>query len=255
MSRNRAILLVVEGEKAEPELMARLFSVYGIADVDSVYTYRANVYDLYRRMFEGDEGAEDLSLMLTLRERESDPEKRRLLSRNYSDVILIFDFDPQDHLFSMEKLAEMVGYFNESTDHGKLYVNYPMVEAHRDLIAMPYDDTYLQRTARLSDLRDGSYKELVGGRSALPRLEDCDVVVFSQMLLQNIEKASSLIGCNYNKSDPAEHYDALSQDAIMRAQERLITEQSVVGVLCTCLWFAIDYGPKRMRQSLKKFAV
>ncbi|MBR3318208.1 MAG: hypothetical protein IKG21_10370 [Atopobiaceae bacterium] len=38
MSKGRAILMVVEGEKAEPELMERALEVYGISDVDEICT-------------------------------------------------------------------------------------------------------------------------------------------------------------------------------------------------------------------------
>lgn len=85
----RKILLVVEGEKAEPALMRRVCQVYGLRDVDEIYSYRANAYDLFRRMFETGQDTDDLSLTLTLREREMDPEQRALLDQDYSDTILI----------------------------------------------------------------------------------------------------------------------------------------------------------------------
>lgn len=129
--------------------MGRALELYGISDVEAIYSYQANLYDLYRTMFEGDEEVDDLYLPLVLREREQDPKKRELLDRDYTDIILIFDFDPQDHLFSLRKLEEMVSHFDESTENGKLYVNYPMVEAYRDLVGLPYDETYLERVCPL----------------------------------------------------------------------------------------------------------
>ena len=251
MSRGRSILLVVEGEKAEPALMRRALEVYGITDVDEVYSYGANVYDLYRRMFEGADDAEDLSLTLVLRERENDPDKRALLDREYSDIVLVFDFDPQDHLFSAEKLERMIGFFDESTENGKLYLNYPMVEAYRDLAAKPYDETYRTRSVSMEELASKTYKEAVGARSAIPQLDECSVLVFNQMLLQNIEKASGLVGCKFVVTDPLGQYDALSQDSILSAETKLLEEDDVVSVLCTCLWFVIDYGPRRIAGYLR----
>lgn len=255
MSRHRAVLLVVEGEKAEPRLMKRAFEVYGVNEVDEIYSYRANIYDLYRTMFEGVEDTEDLSLTLVLREREDNPALRELLDREYSDIILIFDFDPQDHLFSMTKLEEMIAFFSESTEHGKLYVNYPMVEAYRDIAAMSYDETFLSRNASLSSLARKTYKDDVRLRSTIPRLEDCTVLVFNQILLQNLEKASQLVGCDFNGNNPTEHYESLTQEAILSEEGRLVADEAIVSVLCTCLWFVIDYRPKEMAQYLRSFSM
>ena len=253
MSRGRSVLLIVEGERAEPRLMRRVFDVYGITDVD-IFPYRSNVYDLYRRMFEGCEDAEDLSLRLTLKERETDPEMRRLLDKDYSDTILVFDFDPQDHLFSAQKLSDMVAYFNESTEHGKLYVNYPMVESYRDLTALPYDETYMSRIVDAETLKSGLYKGDVDARSAVPQLEECNGPIFDRILIHNIEKASWLVGCEYTKSDPLRLYERLGQDSILQSQAKLLTDKELVSVLCTCLWCVIDYRPQSMRNHLKTVA-
>ena len=56
---------------------------------------------------------------------------------NYSDIILIFDFDPQDDLFTSKKIEEMLEYFKESSDMGKLYINYPMVESFYHMKTIP----------------------------------------------------------------------------------------------------------------------
>lgn len=84
-------------------------------------------------MFEGDEDVDDLYLPLVLRERERNPEKRELLNRNYTDIILIFDFVPQDHLFSQRKLEEMVFYFDERTENVKLYVDTLVLTRHASM--------------------------------------------------------------------------------------------------------------------------
>ena len=246
--------MIVEGERAEPRLMGRALELYGISDVRAIYSYQANVYDLYRTMFEGAEDVDDLYLPLVLRERERDPDKRELLNRDYTDIILIFDFDPQDHLFSQRKLEEMVSYFDESTENGKLYVNYPMVEAYRDLASLSYDDTYLERVVSLDALARKSYKEDVGLRSHVPQLEECNVIVLNQILIQNLEKAGALVGCGYIDTDPMRFYDALTQAAILAEEGKRLRTDAIVSVLCTCLWFVIDYRPEAMARYLRSFS-
>lgn len=137
MPDKRSVLLVVEGEKQEPLLLSRLFELYGLDASYEIFTYGTNLYELYERMFDA-EDPETLSLLGVLKERESgkrhpDEKLLRMLDKDFSDILLVFDFERQDNRFSYERLATMLKHFSESTDEGKLYINYPMVEACRHL--------------------------------------------------------------------------------------------------------------------------
>jgi len=55
--------MIVEGEKAELALMERALKVYGIAEVEEIYSYKANIYDLWRLLFESSDDTEDINLM------------------------------------------------------------------------------------------------------------------------------------------------------------------------------------------------
>lgn len=46
-----------------------------------------------------------------------------------SEIYLFFDHDGHSHLANREKLENMLQYFNNETENGKLYVSYPMVES------------------------------------------------------------------------------------------------------------------------------
>lgn len=122
------ILVLVEGNKTDYNLMNKLLEIYGISDSHEVVSYHTNIYTLYQEMFqEGDPASVDL--LQNLKEHEPNPHLKELFDRRYSDILLIFDLDPQDPLFSVDKITEMASYFVESSDMGKLYLNYPMVEA------------------------------------------------------------------------------------------------------------------------------
>lgn len=122
------ILVLVEGKKTDYQLMERLLQVYGIGDSHEIVSYNTNIYVLYNEMFRDGDPA-SLDILQTLKEHERDPEKKKLFDRWYSDILLIFDLDPQDPAFSAYKILEMASFFVESSDMGKLYLNYPMVEA------------------------------------------------------------------------------------------------------------------------------
>jgi len=78
----------------------------------------------------------------------------------YSDILLIFDFDPHDPQFSDYKISEMINFFVESSDMGKLYLNYPMVEAFYHMKSIP-DEEYNSYTVSMDELITKKYKQRV----------------------------------------------------------------------------------------------
>lgn len=239
----RDILIVVEGGKQEPKLVESLIKQYDLDSEYQVYSYGTNVYELYERMFEGgaSEDLEALSLLGVLKERESDDEKRALLDRNYSDVLLIFDFDCHDNRFSKERLRRLSDYFSESTDEGKLYINYPMVEACKHFKGIP-DDEYLSRFVRVGDVH--SYKADSNGEWKYQNFElDFDREVFDGIISMTLEKALWTYGVDARRLAFREACEAVDFDRVLNAQLKAMEEQGLIYVLGTCVLFIADYSP------------
>ncbi len=236
MYRKQAkILMLVEGAKTDVKLMKHLLKVYGISDRHEIVSYRTNIYTLYQEMFyEKDPDAMDLQQVLIA--REPDESKKKILAENYSDILLIFDLDPQDGGFSPDKILEMQNYFVESSDMGKLYLNYPMVEAFYHLKDIP-DDEYYDRQATMEELIHHTYKSRVNsenrnhdyGKFALTK-EECSIVI-----QQNLDKGRKLIG-DLESTIP----DLLD---ILNYQLKYLDVNDAVYVLCTCAYYIADYNP------------
>lgn len=94
MSRKQ-VLLIVEGIKQEIKLFQALFRCYGLDIGYEIVSYNTNIYELYERMF-SDGFQDDLSLLGVLKERASEEDKW-LFDQDYSDVLLVFDYEPQDN--------------------------------------------------------------------------------------------------------------------------------------------------------------
>lgn len=118
------ILFLVEGAKTDVRLMQKLLSIYGFDQKYEIISYNTNIYTLYNEMFRDNDPA-DLDLLQVLKEHEKDPRKKPLFDQSYSDILLIFDLDPQDPLFTSDKIQRMTEYFVESSDMGKLYLIFP----------------------------------------------------------------------------------------------------------------------------------
>lgn len=230
------ILMLVEGAKTDVKLMNQLLSIYGLNEGYELVSYNTNIYTLYKQMFSEHDPA-SYDLLQVLKAREKDAEKKQIFDQAFSDIILVFDLDPHDPDFSPEKIQEMVDYFNESSDMGKLYLNYPMVESfyHMKSIPDPDYDTYM---VTMDELLNHKYKNLVGQithdqRKFAATKEKCTTVI-----LQNIEKSKRMtISVDSETLYPPEQAD------ILTIQLKSLTESSLVHVLCTCPFYIVDYNP------------
>ena len=188
---------------------------------------------------------DDIDLFLHLREHEKDPVKKTLFdqSKRYSEIVLIFDFDPQDREFSTTAILEMSRYFSDSTDTGKLYINYPMVESFYHVKSIP-DSDYDGYIATLDELKDHLYKSRVDKESFIHdrkefagQKSNCDLVV-----RQNIDKAWRI--AQKTRPDDGEDSPVPEQSDILNKQLEKLSAEKAVYVLCTCAFYIVDYNPK-----------
>ena len=246
-NRYTKILLLVEGESKEKALMNHLLNVYGISDSHQIVSYKTSIYDLYNRMFKDDD-PEMLDLLQVLKERETDPSVRKIFDEHYSDVILIFDLDPQAPLFTPEKITRMTEYFNESTENGKLYINYPMVEAFYHMKSIP-DPDYDSYQVTKEELKEGNFKKRTKQICRIPykrfavTKEECDIVI-----LQNLQKAHNLTQTDEPLTQP-------SMLDILQAQLQSFMEHEMLYVLCTCVFYIIDFNPSLVSFTYIEFSL
>jgi len=126
------ILVVFEGERTEPNIfnsIARIFFPAATAKVLYGY-FRADIYQLWQAMVDDT----DLDLFELLREKDRGLFPG-ILRRDISQVYLFFDHDAHSRRNVRETffpMRELLTFFDNETEHGKLYVSYPMVEAVKD---------------------------------------------------------------------------------------------------------------------------
>lgn len=144
------ILFIFEGGVREPALyktMKYLFLSDSIKD-DIIVSYCSNIYSLYQKMKELDAFDEDIDsadVVAVLKEQlANSPDQQDELAKiessdSISEVYLFFDYDLKriDELnrLSVEEqnlqIKELLDYFDNETEHGKLFIDYPMVESIR----------------------------------------------------------------------------------------------------------------------------
>lgn len=236
MSR-KSILLIVEGAKQEKALFRALLACYQLDLEYEIYSYGTNIYELYEKMF-SDGMQDELSLLGVLKERAAAGD-RWLFDQDYSDILLVFDYDPQDDRFSPERLETMQDFFNESTDNGKLYVNYPMVEACKHFLKMP-DAEFINRMVDLDDV--SRYKQIVGNASRYQSFERDFKKPDIDMLIAETAAKAQLLSGHEPRSEHEYCCNDIDHAAILRIQNEALRSRQKIWVLGTCLLFIPDYS-------------
>lgn len=239
MAKSTKILLIVEGAKREVELVRRLFEEYKLQIEREIYVYGTNIYELYERVFEGHEEEMD-SIDLLQKLKEKDPQNP-ILDKTFSDIILIFDYDPQDNRYKKERIELMLQYFSESTENGKLYINYPMLESYKHFKSFP-DREYIERKVNIETVKNGKYKELVGKEAKFTKITKFTKEIFNQIIKSNIEKSNYIVNHSKSIQNLRDLYYSIKDTDILEKQNSLLIDEGNLYVLNTCIFFICDYN-------------
>lgn len=137
INREEVILFVFEGEKTERTIFNCLgMNFFSGKKRAVVAAYGTVIYDLWRRL-KNAEADEELDSFQIIREKvQSNPSTYNdklegLDVDNISEIYLFFDYDGHTDLASHEDLRDIISFFDDEHDQGRVYISYPMVEAIR----------------------------------------------------------------------------------------------------------------------------
>ncbi|MCI8668791.1 MAG: hypothetical protein HFI34_04600 [Lachnospiraceae bacterium] len=196
--RRRRNLFIVEGNHEKNELMSLLLKIYPEVDIklEDIIIYTTNIYQLYKMIADkyGDEWFDiDVDLPFIVGEKLKVGEA--LHKVDFMNILLIFDYERHDPLFSEEKINHLQQYFCDPTDVGKLYINYPMVESYQHLFSIP-DSGYAERSILVSLQPGDKYKNLVKDTFIahlidLPR--KMEEILSKRFMIQDKEKCAEYV--------------------------------------------------------------
>ena len=169
------ILFVFEGKRREPDIFKTLEYLFFPESQTIVCSYGNNIYDLYRQLKALDGNGDIISI---LREKYKDnpdsPFTPETKSSDFSEVFLFFDYDFQNRNLTIDQMnrqiSEMLELFNDETDNGLLYINYPMTEAIRYTKELP-DDHFSDYSVSRTDCHDKGFKNIAQQFSAYGSLD------------------------------------------------------------------------------------
>ena len=252
------ILFVFEGRKREPDIFRTFEYLFFPKGQNIICSFGNNIYELYRQMKELEGDGDIVSLLREInKDKPDNPFHGDIKSSDFSEIFLFFDYDFQNRNITLEQMnkqiAEMLDLFCDETDQGKLYINYPMIEAIRYTKTLP-DEHFPEYAVSRTDCHDKGFKDLAQRFSAYasldfiildfrkePSLKIQEKIKENWRLLewQNVVKANIL--CNDAFNFPA-NKDSISQSNIFAAQlSKYILPKDEVAILSAFPLFKFDY--------------
>lgn len=250
---NKPVLLIVEGARTEYRFFKKILKIYRDLPESNIFSYNTTIHELIRR-FTNENGIfdEDLDTIGVLKESKIDCDKG-VLNKKFTDIFLIFDMDPQDQRYDKEKIDAALLFFNDSTEKGKLYINYPMFESYKHIPSL-YDDCFITITVHKDDIKE--YKMI----SSLPKNccrelqhpEKMDMEICNQILILNLRKMNYII--RGKKDIPAlqTYIDDFDLQRVHRLQMKKFESENLLYVLNTSILCIVDYNPTRFFNQINR---
>ena len=236
----RNILFIVEGQSDEPRFISKLFDVC-FNDEFVTYSYNTNIHVLAKHIEEDypdfDDGYTDIQGIL--RSYENDEDKIEILKKSYTDIYLIFDFEPQDRSPRFDTIKRMLAYYDDSSNQGKLFINYPMMQSYKHFAKLP-DPGFNELKVSISECKD--YKKIVGDISKYADINAYDYRVFVSLAVHHIRKANYILTGVYD-CPTTEEYLSWQSIGIFDKQLDLVNRSLFIYVLNTCIFILVDYRP------------
>ncbi len=240
---SETIVLIFEGARTEPRILSSILRVFFANNPNRIVhaPYDTDLYDLYDEV----RSDEALDIIELLRERnERNGERLEGLDiDDISQIFLFFDYDGHATKATDEKIEEMVSFFDNETEEGKLYVSYPMVESLKD-----FGDTHSNETNFVEAKRPIGYKKLVGDRTKYHDYRKLDRPIWNYITIENLKKANLIVNDHYDL--PSEQ-EELGQEEIFENQlQKYIVPRGEVGVLSAFPFFITEYFGRSIINSL-----
>ena len=248
------ILFVFEGQKVEPMVFDSLEKLFLSEEEVRMVKCGYDLPTLYKRL---KDNGDDLFRSLPLEENGIKVPKGARIDTMFSQIFLFFDYDFQNRIGLKSvnaKLEEMLNFFNNETENGKLYVNYPMVYSLKYTKMLP-DPNYWRYTVTRQrcvehkfkcEAETFAYTEAKGYKFIdLLKTDEDDVrknwVKNNWMMLQeqNVCKANYIISGRNVWPDDKED---INQSSIFKAQrKKYVCTNKEVAILNSFPIFIYDY--------------
>lgn len=238
------ILVVAEGVKAESKIIDNIKKVFLDNKVIIKILYGTSIYGFYKKKKSYGDDFETVEVLREMSDKNRN-DLKNIKRHHISSIFLFFDQDSHTTNYSKDKLEEMLNFFDDEYEQGKLFISYPMVESIRDISNL--DEKYTEDMCIWDINKNKKYKEYasktIKNISHMSVYENYDINIWRIISRYNWIKANLLI--NNIFSLPC--YDELinfSQKMIF-IKEYILMENGKVITLNAFPFFLVYYFNKQ----------
>lgn len=240
---SNSILFVFEGEKTEQQITDNLTQYFVNENTNIQCAFCADVYQLYSKIWNDP----DLDTFSILKNRHQNASILADYNRNdFAEIYLFFDYDGHANNASDQTILDLVQFFDEETDTGKIYFSYPMVEAIKH-ISSSIDFEHLKVPAT----ENINYKSLVNAEGAnhLNNLSSLTKENWNELIEMHLKKMNAIVNDSFTMPS-----SIIAQLEIFKNQLlKYIQFDSTISVLSAFPIFIFDYyGHNKVMQILNE---
>ena len=252
------ILFICEGEETERKFCNLIIDRYFIDNKKpkEYVAFGANIYSLYDEMSKD----RDLDIIELIREKalhalnEEVPHGiavtiERMKQRKNAEIMdidatIVCERDSHKGIiiapqYSFEKILEMAEFFDNETENGKLYINYPMMESFKHFKSIPDEDFNNYKISKEECLK---YKKIVGDVSCIKHFNDITLPILGIMIKQVLDKYGFISKKKLNNYET--YLNEFSQSNLLHLQNKSLSKDGKIFVLNTSILWGLDYFGK-----------
>lgn len=236
------LLFVFEGQVTEDRLLEYVTKFFLNENTIICCAFCQDIYHLFQEL----EQDEDLDLFVLLKEIPFNQNTLSNFSRDdFAEMYLFFDYDGHATKADDQKLAALLQKFNNETDHGKLYISYPMVEALKHLHpAVDFQEVKVNAKENIN------YKNLVHCEGCItfrPNLSKLTKELINEIVLQHLKKMNFIVHDNFELPHLLIDQQIIFENQLLK----YINVSCEVAVLSAFPPLLLDYyGVEQMTQKL-----
>jgi len=157
------ILFIFEGASYEPPLYEGIKSLFfPKSDKQVLCSFCSSIYTFYKRLKDEFDGFADVVDVLKMELAKTDPQSElfKYKSADFESIYLFFDYDFYRGNLDVKnaQIKELLEYFNEETDYGRLFISYPMIESIQYTKELP-DSNFHQYIVKRADSIGEKFKK------------------------------------------------------------------------------------------------
>ena len=255
------IAIIYEGERTEATIFKNINNLFFNSGKDFVLVkfgkescvgapFCGNIYNLYNKIKTLGEYVDVIELIRARLDDLDIENPLKAYSRdNFSEVYLFFDSDLQNKdECDLDIISEMLSLFNNETDLGKLYINYPMVESLKDCS----NDVNCYYNGCIVNQDDFSnYKSIVNNRSKFKDVRKYNEDTWKLFFKCSCSKANCIVNNKCCKPRYSDYMINIQQKDIFNAQKKQFTAYGNIYILSSIPLFLLEYfGEKRWDEFL-----